>query len=197
MHLVANGKGRVRPLLAVSLLALMMTAAACEGPIGPTGPAGPIGGIGGTGPTGPTGPAGNPGASVAGRTIFGLDGANGLISFGAFTPDRIIAKVTVTGLAAGETLIGIDFRPANDTLYAVSSASRVYTVNVTTGIATAVGSSAFTPALSGTSFGIGFNPVADRLRIHSTTGQNLRVNQLTGAVAANDTALAYVAGDPN
>ena len=197
MHLVVNGKGRVRPLLAVSLLALMMTAAACEGPAGPTGPAGSIGGIGGAGPTGPTGPAGTPGASVAGRTIFGLDGANGLISFGAFTPDRIIAKVTVTGLAAGETLIGIDFRPANDTLYAVSSASRVYTVNVTTGIATAVGSSAFTPALSGTSFGIGFNPVADRLRIHSTTGQNLRVNQLTGAVAANDTALAYVAGDAN
>lgn len=93
--------------------------------------------------------------------------------------------------------MGIDFRPATDTLYAVSSASRVYTVNVTTGVATAIGTGPFTPALTGTSFGVGFNPVPDRIRIHSTTEQNLRVNQLTGAVAATDTALAYIAGDVN
>ncbi|MEO7653528.1 MAG: DUF4394 domain-containing protein [Bryobacteraceae bacterium] len=179
------------------MFAILMTAAACEGPTGPAGPAGETGATGATGATGGTGPAGPAGAPVAGRLVYGLDGANGLLSFGSLTPDRVIAKVTVSGLGAGESLVGIDFRPANDTLYAVSSASRVYTVNVTTGVATAIGAAAFTPALSGTAFGIGFNPVADRLRIHSNTEQNLRVNQLTGAVAATDTALAFIAGDVN
>jgi len=36
-------------------------------------------------------------------------------------------------------------------------------------------------ALSGTAFGIDFNPVVDRLRIVSDTGQNLRINVDTGA----------------
>ncbi len=35
-------------------------------------------------------------------------------------------------------------------------------------------------ALSGTSFGVDFNPVADRLRVVSDTGQNLRINVQTG-----------------
>ncbi len=120
-----------------------------------------------------------------------------LISFGALTPDRPIAKVAITGLAAGETVVGMDFRPVGDALYVVGSTSRTYTVNVSTGVATAVTPAAFTPALSGSSFGIGFNPMVDRLRVHSDTEQNLRINQLTGAVAFNDAALAYTAGDVN
>jgi hypothetical protein len=42
--------------------------------------------------------------------------------------------------------------------------------------------------LSGTSFGFDFNPVPDRIRIISNTGQNLRVNPVDG-VAINDGAI--------
>ncbi|MGI8784653.1 MAG: DUF4394 domain-containing protein [Acidobacteriota bacterium] len=120
-----------------------------------------------------------------------------LISFGALTPDRAIAKVLITGLATGETVVGMDFRPLDNALYVEGSTSRTYTVNVTTGAATAVAPTPFTPALSGTAFGVGFNPMVDRLRIHTDADQNLRINQITGALAANDAALAFIAGDAN
>jgi Domain of unknown function (DUF4394) len=55
----------------------------------------------------------------------------------------------------------------------------------------------FTPALDGTEFGVDFNPQADRLRVISNLGQNLRIVPDTGQVAANtgDTPLTYLKGD--
>jgi hypothetical protein len=43
---------------------------------------------------------------------------------------------------------------------------------------------------------VDFNPVADRLRVVSGTGQNLRIDPNTGTATA-ETPLAYEAGDPN
>ena len=53
------------------------------------------------------------------------------------------------------------------------------------GAATLVGGQ-FATLLSGTSFGFDFNPVVDRIRVVSNTGQNLRLDPNTGAVAAVD-----------
>ena len=126
-------------------------------------------------------------------TLLGLTAANTLVAFDSATPSTLIGSpVTVTGLAAGETLIGIDYRPANGLLYGVGSTSRVYTLDAVTGVATAVGP-AFTPALSGSVFGVNFNPVADRLRVVSDAGQSLRIVPATG-VATADAALTF---DPN
>src|SRR5947208_2467895 len=69
----------------------------------------------------------------------------------------VVTSVPVTGLQAGESLVGVDVRPANQLLYGVGSSSRLYTINPLTGVATQVGGAgAFT--LSGTSFGVDFNP---------------------------------------
>jgi hypothetical protein len=76
----------------------------------------------------------------------------------------------------------------NGQLYALGSTSRLYTINLSSGAATAVGA-AFTPALSGASFGFDFNPTVDRIRVVSNTGQNLRLNPNDGTVAATDGAL--------
>lgn len=140
-----------------------------------------------------------PEASVfAGRTIFGVDGSNNLITFAALTPGTRASIMAISGLSAGETIVGIDFRPASNDLFAVSSSSRLYTINTATGAVTAVGGGTFTPALSGTSFGVGFNPQVDRLRIHTNTEQNLRVNQtVSPLVVLVDVPLAYKAGDVN
>ncbi len=46
--------------------------------------------------------------------------------------------------------------------------------------------------LSGTEFGIDFNPLADRLRVVSDTGQNLRIDVDSGATIT-DTALTAAA----
>ena len=48
--------------------------------------------------------------------------------------------------------------------------------------------------LTGTRFGVDFNPAADRLRIISDTGQNLRHNVNAGGVTVADGALNYTAG---
>ncbi len=49
--------------------------------------------------------------------------------------------------------------------------------------------------LNGSSFGVDFNPVADRLRIVSNNRQNLRVNVTTGATIVDGT-LTPVSGTP-
>ena len=105
------------------------------------------------------------------------------------------SRVNISGLRAGESLVGIDIRPANGDLVAIGSSSQVYTVNVSTGRATRVGAQ-FTPALSGSNFGVDFNPTVDRIRVVSDTGQNLRINPDTGAALVDGT-LAYLSGDRN
>jgi hypothetical protein len=111
------------------------------------------------------------------------------------------SRVAIGGLASGEALIGIDFRPATGVLYGVgrigtAPVGQLYTIDVNTGAATAVGSRAI--PLAGVAFGFDFNPVPDLIRIVSDTGQNMRIRPADGTVAGTDTALAYPAmGDPN
>jgi uncharacterized protein (TIGR03437 family) len=130
-------------------------------------------------------------------SVWGLTASQKLINFSNLAPGALTRTVTITGLAAGETLVGIDFRPRTGQLLAVSSASRIYTLNTTTGAATAVGTTAFTPAVNGTAFGVDFNPVPDRIRFVSDAEQNLRLHPDTGAVAGTDMTITFAAGDAN
>jgi hypothetical protein len=97
-------------------------------------------------------------------------------------------SVSFVGLLTSETVVGLDFRPATGTLYALTNQSRILTVNTASGQVTAVGT-ALTPALLGTSFGFDFNPTVDRIRLVSNTGQNLRLHPDLGTVVATDTSL--------
>jgi hypothetical protein len=72
-------------------------------------------------------------------------------------------------------------------LHAVSLAGCVCTLDVSSGVLKAVGAGPLTPALNGVAFGLDFNPAADRIRVVSDTGQNLRLHPDTGAVAAVET----------
>ena len=133
-----------------------------------------------------------PQASDTGDVIV-LTASNKLLSFDRATPATIRTTATVTGLQAGENLLGIDYRPADGQLYGVGSTGRVYTLNGATGAATlkstlaADGADTSAPftALAGTEFGVDFNPAADRLRIVGNTGQSLRVNVDTGATTTD------------
>jgi hypothetical protein len=100
-----------------------------------------------------------------------------------------VTTVPVTGLQGGETLIGIDVRPAGGGfLYAIGSTSRLYTVNPLTGLTAQVGN-AGEFSLNGTAFGLDFNPVPDRIRLVSNTEQSLRINPNDGTLSAADTNL--------
>ncbi|HKQ72518.1 MAG TPA: DUF4394 domain-containing protein [Blastocatellia bacterium] len=131
------------------------------------------------------------------ETIFALTTTNGLLSFSSGAPGTPSAIAPITGLAAGETLLGMDFRPANGLLYAVSNQSNVYIINTATAVATLVSATPFTPGVSGANFGVDFNPVPDRIRFVSDTDQDLRLNPNNGAVAGVDGTLAFNTGDPN
>jgi hypothetical protein len=133
---------------------------------------------------------------VQAERIYALTSADQIISFDSATPGILNSAQFVTGLQPAETLLGIDFRPANGLLYGLGSSSRLYLINPTTGAATQVGSGQFSTLLSGTTFGFDFNPTVDRIRVVSDLDQNLRLNPNDGTVTAVDLALNYAAGDP-
>ena len=116
---------------------------------------------------------------------YSTDNSNNLLIFDLNVSAFAVAK-PITGLQAGENILGIDMRPATGQLYALGSSSRLYTINMSSGVAAAVNTVAFTPALAGTSFGFDFNPTVDRIRVVSNTGQNMRLDPNTGLVAAMD-----------
>jgi hypothetical protein len=120
---------------------------------------------------------------------YATDASNNLL---IFNPSNIAAGTVtkaITGLQAAENIYGIDFRPLNGQLYALGSTSRLYTINLSSGVATQVGTGTFSTALLGTDFGFDFNPTVDRIRVVSNTGQNLRLNPIDGTVAATDANL--------
>lgn len=119
---------------------------------------------------------------------YSTDNANNLLIFDLTSPSFGISK-PITGLQAGENILGIDMRPATGQLYALGSSSRLYTINMSSGVAVAIGTAPFATLLSGTSFGFDFNPTVDRIRVVSNTGQNMRLDPNTGMVAAVDLPL--------
>lgn len=128
--------------------------------------------------------------------VFATTADNRLVSFRPGTPGTLLTNTPITGLAAGETVSGIDFRPSTGDLQALGSTSRQYTIDPTTAVAIPIGP-AFTPALSGAAFGFDFNPVPDRVRVVGDADQSLRLHPDTGAVAGTDTPLTFAAGDVN
>ncbi|WP_207495567.1 DUF4394 domain-containing protein [Aridibaculum aurantiacum] len=133
------------------------------------------------------------------KLVYALSGSN-LVSFNANMPGTIVSSVAVTGIAAGQTLVGIDFRPANGQLfgmgYASSGATQLYLINPATGAATTVGS-AIMLAAGMTDIGFDFNPTVDRIRVTSSSRKNYRLNPNDGALAGTDTDLSYDAADTN
>ncbi|RYZ47085.1 MAG: DUF4394 domain-containing protein [Sphingobacteriales bacterium] len=119
---------------------------------------------------------------------YSVDHTNNLLIFNMNSNAAPVSKV-IAPLQAGETILGIDMRPATGQLYALGSTSRIYSINMSNGMATVIGTMPFSPALSGTSFGFDFNPTVDRIRVVSNTGQNLRLHPETGVVAVTDKPL--------
>lgn len=119
-----------------------------------------------------------------------------LITFNAAKPDNILERKPVVGLPAEDRLVGIDFRVARGVLYALSLSGRLYTLDLSTGVLKPVGPAPVGIELKGTSFGVDFNPAADRLRVVSNLGQNFRIHPDTGAAVDGDSAQPGVQADP-
>lgn len=143
--------------------------------------------------------------ALTGRLVYGLQSnTNTLLSFDSDNPRLVRSFMPITGVTTGQTIVGLDFRPADGWLYALgynqtTTEYQLYTINLSTAAATAVNTTPIVLNLgSGTDVAFDFNPVADRIRVISRkTGANVRLNPIDGSVAATDAVVAYAATDVN
>ena len=163
-----------------------------EAPAPPADPIGP--------PALPQANGNEGGASAAssppGRVFFGVDETGALVRFREDALSEV-ETLAITGLAANERVLGIDFRPSNGKLYALGSSSRLYVLDAETAAAKAVRAEPFTPALSGQSFGFDFDPVADGARVHSDVDQDMVLDPDLGTVSGVDPQLFFAEDDTN
>ena len=123
--------------------------------------------------------------------VVGLTADQRLICFNERRPQNARDIGYVAGMSGDTRLVGIDFRVQDGMLYGVGDGGGVYRLDTSNATATLV--NRLTVALDGSSFGVDFNPAADRLRIVSDTGQNVRHNVTSGGttVTAADDPLDY------
>ncbi|PWR17967.1 DUF4394 domain-containing protein [Zavarzinia compransoris] len=127
------------------------------------------------------------GAAAQAQTIDLLTTSGNFLSIEQNAPGTVTSTRTVTGLAAGDRLLGIDYRPERGTngsglsfsnsvfAYGIGASGQLYRINRNTGVATSIGSLNAGLPLTGTAFGVDFNPVPDRLRVNSNAEENLRI----------------------
>lgn len=155
------------------------------------------------------------GIVVPSQNLLALATNGQILSFNSTLLTNVTTR-NVTGLGAGESLVGIDYRFAPQGgaaagLYGLARNNndiRLYRLNTSGAgdiVATAVGAAVTIPSAAN-ALSIDFNPVADRIRVVSTNGVNFRINPDSGAIVdfapgtpglQLDGNLAFAAGDTN
>ena len=140
--------------------------------------------------------------ALTGVEMYALASNNNLLRFNTSDPSYLISATPVSGLSAGQTLVGMDVRPVDLKLYgigynAATMVARIYTIEPATGVATPVSADSITNIDLSGRVGVDFNPVADRIRVVTSNNKNYRFNQLNGLLAATDSMLSYKMGDVN
>lgn len=128
-----------------------------------------------------------------------------IIPFDTNSPSTLNPAISVTGIAAGESLVGIDFRPQNGKLYGIAfnsglGSAQLYAISIQTGVATAVGALGTFSDAGGIPVaiaGLDFNPTVDRVRVVTSGGQNFRINPNNGAAVDGSAVAAGVQQDSN
>ena len=134
---------------------------------------------------GPIGPAGS-----ANVLLYGLSDRNELVKLMSGPPVTELERIPITGLRDGDVLLAIDIRPSTRQIYGLSSTGLLYIINPNIGAggnnATLVSGTSLDPAIAGSMVGFDFDPRADRIRLVTDKGQNMRINPTTGAVSNID-----------
>jgi hypothetical protein len=128
--------------------------------------------------------------------IYALDQNNTLFILrpGATSFTQLVRVRGVNG-----SLIGLDFRPADGKLYALTDTDTVYTINLGNNLGAATRVSAVSPGFDGGFQSLmDFNPVVNALRLIGGNDQNYALVNSNGGnlnVTAVQTAMNYRAGD--
>lgn len=132
-------------------------------------------------------------AAAHAATIYAVDEQNNLVSFASGAAGSFTSEMAITG--TGATMLALDFRPMNGQLYGFADDLKLYTIDTTSGFATAISTMALD--VMGTNFGFDFNPTIDRIRLVGNTGQNYVLNPNTGTIQLVATPISYDPSDSN
>jgi hypothetical protein len=128
--------------------------------------------------------------------IVAVTASNHLLRFNAGQPQKLRSRTPLTGLRAGDSLLGIDYRVVRGELYGLGASGQLYKIDVAQARATPVGSGVALPSVpAATEWGFDFNPTVDRIRVVNNTGVNLRIHPDTGAQVDGDAALPGLQAD--
>lgn len=150
------------------------------------------------GPAGTSLAASSSSATAASLRAYGItDDGRLMATFTTDRPEELNWVRRITGLVTDTFVIGIDFRVQDGKFYAVGNHGGIYTISLPTGNQDVIVAkvSQLAVGLKGTAFGVDFNPAADRLRVISDVGQNLRHN-LNDGTTVSDTSLSNGPGSP-
>lgn len=133
--------------------------------------------------------------AVHGQWVYGLTMSNNLIRYWETDPSSSVTIGSISGTLPGHTLHGIDFRPADANLYAISTNSlgtvgQLYSVNLTTAELSVIGTGfTLNNNTAANQLSMKFIPTQDQLRLVTSGGQNYRINPTTGLMIQEDSSL--------
>ena len=142
-------------------------------------------------------------------SLVGINTTNQISIFDSSSVETAVFN-TITGAAAGKSFIGIDLRPTDNLIYGVTTSNEIYTLDALTGSSSFVAALSNNIIMGSNSYGIDFNPVADRstgasLRVVSSMGDNYAINVNAGLnagvvsvqsnIAKDYTAISYANSD--
>lgn len=142
--------------------------------------------------------------SAQAERAFGLTTANGILVFDTDDPSTSLGGGAVTGLAANENLVAIDYQPLGKQVLLLGSLSNVYTLDdpgSNSSFSATQISGPLDPAFEGTSYAFDFNPSlagGEFARIITDTDDNRVISGFTGAyLGGPKTDVFYATGDVN
>ena len=114
--------------------------------------------------------------------LYGITGGTNLVTIDSALPASA-TSVPITGLQPGEGIRGLDTRPRDGEIYALTDQQRLYRIDLTNPAAPqAVLAVTLSSAIGGMSLGMDWDPYRDALRIVTDTNDNLLVDLATGVV---------------
>ena len=144
---------------------------------------------------------------IDGPLVIGLSmNKHNLLLFDSEHPGIIRDVKHIAGVTPGQSIIAIDFRPADNMLYGFgynysNDLYQLYRIDIGTGGAAAINTTPYPLGLANTTdatnIGFDFNPVNDRIKITARRGFNVRIDPNTGGIGVNDSIIHYATSDVN
>lgn len=120
------------------------------------------------------------------KFFLGLSDQNEILKYRLGPPALLVSTVAISGLAAGETVLAIDFRSSNGALYGVTNLNLIYIIDPASGLSKAVSRTPFEPTIKGTYVGFDIDPQTDQIRLVTDEDQNMRISPADGSVISVD-----------